>query len=73
MTQLVINHCGKISNIDAINVVAEFVTDVSSGVLLLNSREQYTRSGDVVLVEELPHKHKDHSPCSSFFKVRKLT
>jgi len=55
MTQLVINHCGKISNIDAINVVAEFVTDVSSGVLLLNSREQYTRSGDVVLVEELPH------------------
>ena len=73
MTQLVINHSDKISNIDAVNVVSEFIRDVSNGICLTNSREQYTRSGDVVLVQELPHDNLEESPCSSVFQVDKLT
>ena len=73
MVQLVINHSNKISNIDAINVVAEFVTDVSSGACSSNSREAFTRSGDIVLVKELPHENKENSPCSSIFQVEILT
>jgi len=69
MTQLVINHSDKISNIDAVLVVSEFIRDISNGVCLSNSREAFTRSGVLVLVKELPHENKDKSPCSSVFEV----
>lgn len=70
MTQLVINHCGKISNLDAINVVAEFVQDVVRSNGLLKSREAYTRSGQFVSVCEVEHKNCKASPCSSVFEIK---
>jgi hypothetical protein len=57
MTQLVISNCGEITNFEAINVVAEFVRDVSQSNGLLKSREAYTRSGQFVSVIEIEHKN----------------
>ena len=72
MTQIIINHCGKISNRDAINAVDIFMSDNCTHKDYKNPVNLELNNNVQVEVKELTHDDVKESPCSSVFDVTKL-
>lgn len=69
MTQLIINHNGKISNKDAIKAVKEFMDSNQIEPPHAN-KLTICIDGQDLTVTELNHDNSKESPCSSVFEIK---
>jgi hypothetical protein len=69
MTQIVINHDGKLSNAVAINAVAEFI--MTNKIDPTYRYKMIVGAGGVLSeVEELPYKDEGMSTCNVVFSIK---
>lgn len=69
MTEIVIHHCGRISNVDALKACIAFVDENRSAPAYQADRIVATEKGIEVAVKELKHGNQEESPCSVIFDV----
>ena len=72
MTQIIINHCGKISNRDAIEATGIFMSDNCKAKDYKPEVNLELSNGVKVAIRELTHKDVKDSPCSSVFNLYAL-